>query len=71
MYQPPSKGQTVNTFTTDPGVKTYRAANGHMYEVHPHYSQHSQTYFYIYATGSHSDTCDCATWDVDDWGDML
>lgn len=53
-----------------PQTITARAANGHMlvYRV-----------IDIAADGTpqtsswdaeHSDTCDCASWDVDDWGDL-
>lgn len=61
----------METFTEAPAPKTYRAANGHEFTAYPNYSQHSGEWYFIYSLAEHSDSCDCATWDVDDWGDIL
>jgi len=54
-----------------PATITGRAMNGHtlVYRVIGRYADGTLN------TSSwdarHSDTCTCATWDVDDWGDLL
>lgn len=58
------------TFTNYPGEKVYGAADGHERVVTPTFSQFDGKWFYIYALSSHSDGCHCASWDVDDFGEL-
>jgi hypothetical protein len=71
---PPLRGTAMPREPLPPGTPTTitgKALNGHtlVYNV-----------IGVYADGTlntsswdarHSDTCTCATWDVDDWGDLL
>lgn len=56
-----------NQFKEYPGSKTYTAANGHVMEVEPRYSEVRDEWYYIYAFASHSSDCPCVEYNVEEY----